>query len=78
MLFWNRLSRPVEGHYKEVLEQMNRCRGRKVAVDIPSGISADTGDIMGCAFQADITVTFAYPKVGLLLYPGKSVAGKSW
>ena len=70
------LSRPVEGHYKEVLEQMNRCRGRKVAVDIPSGISADTGDIMGCAFQADITVTFAYPKVGLLLYPGKSVAGK--
>lgn len=46
-----------------------------VAVDIPSGVEADTGRIYGEAIQAHHTVTYGLPKVGLLLEPGKSHAG---
>lgn len=47
-----------------------------VAADVPSGIHADTGVIAGPAVNADITVTFSAPKVGLLLEPGASHAGE--
>lgn len=70
------LSRKIEGRYKEIIERMNRYRGYKVAVDAPSGISADSGQVLGCAFRADLTVTFAYLKVGLILFPGAKYAGK--
>ncbi len=42
----------------------------------PSGIHGTTGEIMGIALEADVTVTFGYAKTGLLLYPGKQYAGK--
>ena len=70
------LCRKIEGRYLEVIEQMNRYRGYKVAVDTPSGISSDTGEILGCAFKADLTVTFAYAKAGQVFYPGYEYAGK--
>ena len=69
------LCRTIEGKYKEVLERMNQYKGYKVAVDIASGISADTGAVLGCAFQADLTVTFAYAKAGQLLHPGYEYTG---
>ncbi|MCR5508970.1 MAG: NAD(P)H-hydrate dehydratase [Lachnospiraceae bacterium] len=47
-----------------------------VSVDIPSGVNASTGEIMGAAIKADMTVTFAYYKKGLLLYPGIECVGK--
>jgi NAD(P)H-hydrate epimerase len=49
---------------------------RVLAVDIPSGVNADTGAIPGEAVQADTTVTFAYPKIGLTVDPGRIVAGR--
>ena len=70
------LSRPVGGHYAELIRQMNDAKAFKVAVDIPSGISGDTGELLGTAFMADLTVTFAYIKRGLCLYPGRKYAGK--
>ena len=70
------LSREITGNYKAVLEHMNEAAAYKVAVDIPSGIHGDTGEILGCAFCADLTVTFAYGKRGLCLYPGRAYAGK--
>lgn len=70
------LCRRIEGKYEDVIERMNQYQGYKVAVDIASGISADTGEILGCAFRADLTVTFAYPKVGQILYPGCDYTGK--
>ncbi len=70
------LGRKIEGHYLTVIEQMNRTDAVKFAVDMPSGISADTGNILGIAFHADITVTFQLEKLGLVLYPGKEYAGK--
>lgn len=72
------LSRDVQGDYADVIGQMNRLGRQGVyicSVDIPSGICADTGRIMGCAVRADLTVTFAFAKRGHLLYPGKEYSG---
>jgi hydroxyethylthiazole kinase-like uncharacterized protein yjeF len=52
-----------------------RSRGLVVAVDLPSGIDADTGEVAGAAVQADVTVTFGTWKPGLLIDPGASHAG---
>lgn len=70
------LSRNIEGKYQTVIEKMNAYTGCKVAVDIASGVSADDGKILGCAFKADYTVTFAYAKAGQLLFPGKIYSGE--
>lgn len=70
------LSREVTGIYGEVIRNLSHYQGKILSVDIPSGISADTGQILGCAVHADLTVTFAFLKAGLCLYPGASYAGK--
>ena len=69
------LSRNVEGNYADIIRMMNELEGKKVAVDIASGISADDGRVLGVAFRADYTVTFAYAKVGMLLWPGNEYSG---
>lgn len=70
------LCREISGHYYEVIRRVNEMDAVKVAVDIPSGISAATGNVLGIAFQADHTVTIQETKLGLMLYPGKEYAGK--
>ena len=70
------LSRPVEGKYGEVISELNQASAYKVAVDIPSGIDADTGFEKGVAFRADLTVTFAFRKRGLCFYPGRMYGGE--
>jgi len=66
----------LENQYLEVIEKINSQNGLKIACDIPSGVNGETGDVENTAFKADYTVTFAFPKTGLLLYPGKYYAGK--
>lgn len=71
------LSRPVEGEYREVLRMMQEVgAGRVVAVDMPSGIHSDNGQVMGTAVRADVTVTFGYRKLGSVLYPGRDHCGR--
>jgi len=70
------LSRDIEGSYRNAILQMNELTAAKLAVDIPSGVHTDNGKIMGCCFYAEHTVTFAYNKLGLNLYPGADAAGK--
>ena len=70
------LSRPVEGRYRDVIAALNQMDAWKVAVDIPSGVNGDTGEELGIAFRANLTVTFAFRKAGLCLYPGRKFAGK--
>ncbi len=70
------LSREIRGHYREVIDLMNRMRGKKVAVDIPSGIHAADGTVLGTAFRADLTVSFACEKLGTVLFPGYDYAGR--
>lgn len=74
-IFGTGLSREIDGHYKEVITTINEFSGDKIAIDIPSGVSADDGKILGCAIKCNATVTFAYYKLGQLLYPGKSYCG---
>ena len=70
------LTRNIEGSYREVIEQLNEMDAYKVAIDISSGVSADTGAILGVAFQADLTITFAFDKVGMHLWPGNEKTGE--
>lgn len=70
------LSRPLSGSFAEAVAAMNAIRGYKVAADIPSGICANTGKVLGCAFKADLTVTFGFAKRGLYLYPGTDYVGQ--
>lgn len=78
-LFGIGLSREIEGRFREALQEMEAIqeKGAKVvAVDMPSGIHSDTGQVMGIALKADITVTFAGPKLGQIFYPGAVYCGK--
>jgi NAD(P)H-hydrate epimerase len=70
------LSRNVGGNYKQMIGMINEHAKRVISVDIPSGVHADTGLVMGSAIEAVETVTFAYPKTGVLTYPGAGCAGK--
>lgn len=73
------LDRPVEGTYKDWIDAVNhaaKAGSRVIAIDIPSGIHTDSGQIMGIAVCADKTVTFGYIKKGLVLYPGAVHAGE--
>ncbi len=74
-LFGVGLSREVSGVYKNAIELFDKLEGYKLAVDVPSGICSDTGQVLGCAVSADETITFAYAKRGLYLYPGCEHAG---
>lgn len=75
-LFGIGLSRPVEGIYAEMIAWINRSGAYVCSVDIPSGIQADTGAVMGCAVRAGLTVTYGFRKVGQILYPGAEYTGK--
>ena len=74
-LFGIGLSRAVEGAYAALLREAAASGLPVVAVDMPSGISADTGAVMGTALRADLTVTFAFAKPGQILYPGTEYCG---
>ncbi len=75
-LFGTGLSKDISGKVKEVLEKSNNTKAAKIAVDIPSGIKGDTGEVLGTAFKADNTVTFCRMKPAHLLYPGRNHCGK--
>lgn len=69
------LDRPLAGDWRAAIELANAARVRRVAVDIPSGLHADTGTVLGAAFMADLTVTFIGRKRGLYTADGPDHAG---
>lgn len=75
-LFGTGLTSAVTGFFTEILDVMNGQGKLKVAVDIPSGVNADSGVIPGAHFTADVTVTFGLPKIGLVTYPARAAAGE--
>ena len=69
------LDREVAGEYRQAIEHINVAACPVLALDIPSGLSADTGAQLGIAVCADQTVTFVGMKQGLLTYRGRDFAG---
>ena len=70
------LNSSVRGFYARVIDELNRANKPVTAIDIPSGLNADTGQIMGVAVQADLTITFGFPKIGQLVFPGAGLVGR--
>ena len=69
------LSREVQGVQKKAIEAMNHMDAIKIAIDIPSGIDATTGEVLGTAFYADYTVTFGLKKLGMFFLDGIDACG---
>ncbi|MDL1956767.1 MAG: NAD(P)H-hydrate dehydratase [Candidatus Desulfofervidus auxilii] len=70
------LKTEIRGLIKEAVSFLNNTfQGLVVAVDIPTGLSSDTGYPLGDAVKADLTITFALPKIGQVIYPGADYVG---
>jgi NAD(P)H-hydrate epimerase len=69
-------NREITGIAAEVIEAINKNNGNIIAVDVPSGVSSDTGKICGVAVKAEKTVTFFTEKFGMMVYPGREFCGK--
>lgn len=70
------LSRPLSESYAHIVQLMHNTKGIKVAVDMPSGVNADSGQIMSTALKCDYTITFSFAKLGQYVWPGCEFAGK--
>jgi hydroxyethylthiazole kinase-like uncharacterized protein yjeF len=75
-IFGTGLDAEVRGYYREVIDHLNTLQRPIVAIDIPSGLDADTGKPLGTAIRAFLTITFGLPKVGHLLPPGIDYVGE--
>ena len=75
-LFGTGLDRAITGGYADAIAAMDRAAAPLVALDLPSGLDADTGAIFGIAPHAALTVTFAGHKRGLHQFPGVEHAGE--
>ena len=70
------LTREVVGSMRDLIQKANAARARIVSIDIPSGVDADTGRVLGTGIYAAVTVTMQCIKPGLLLYPGAENTGR--
>ena len=75
-IFGTGLDKPLEGLYAAAVEDVNKSRGFKVAVDIPSGLSADTFETIGPSVKADLTVALAAPKIAHIFPPAADRVGE--
>jgi ADP-dependent NAD(P)H-hydrate dehydratase / NAD(P)H-hydrate epimerase len=74
-------ARPFEGAIKEILLRLNYCRAKPrrpwfLALDLPTGLNADTGEVDPAGLSADLTVALGFPKAGLLTFPGAGRVGQ--
>jgi NAD(P)H-hydrate epimerase len=76
-LFGAGLSRPLEKSYRALVEAVNHAHVPVIAVDMPSGLDGDSGQVLGTAVKASMTVTFFRLKPGHLLLPGHELCGET-
>jgi len=74
-LFGTGLDRPVEGALADIITEANEANAFRLAVDMPTGLDAQTGNTLGTCFQADATVTFFHKKAGQIVAPGRFFCG---
>ncbi len=70
------LQRDVTGLYAELIRACNTAQALRIALDIPSGLSSDTGQILGTAFRAHHTYTYGLRKIGQVIHPGTELCGE--
>ncbi len=75
-LFGVGLTRPLEMNLSYLVDILNNKPALKISLDIPSGVSGDTGKVFGNAFKADYTLSFSFLKIGNLIYPAAKYNGK--
>ncbi len=75
-LFGTGLSEPPRGFYQRVIEDLNSLETFRVAVDVPSGLFSDSGSVAGAAFDADLTIALAAPKVCHFIPPASEICGE--
>ncbi len=75
-LFGTGLDRPLHGDARAWVAACDATRGKKLAVDIPSGLHGDTGEVLGAAVRADVTVTFVARKRGMTVGAGPAHCGR--
>jgi len=75
-IFGTGLDAEVRGYYREVIDHLNTLKKPIIAIDIPSGLAANTGKPLGTAIRASLTITFGLPKVGHLISPGIDYVGE--
>ncbi|OGI20810.1 MAG: hypothetical protein A3B68_09765 [Candidatus Melainabacteria bacterium RIFCSPHIGHO2_02_FULL_34_12] len=68
-------NKKLSSFYEWIINSINDSKKTVIACDIPTGVDPDTGRINSKAIKANLTVTFGYPKAGLMIYPGKKHAG---
>lgn len=75
-IFGTGLRRDIDGLDKELVNLINSMKKPVIAIDIPSGVNGETGEIAGVCIKAYKTVTFAFPKVGHFIHPGCDYTGE--
>ena len=75
-IFGTGLKGPLEGIFYDVVELINNNVDDVISLDIPSGVSGDTGHVHGNAILADLTISFGFPKIGHFLPPGAGMRGQ--
>jgi len=75
-IFGTGLSRPIAKPFRSIIDAINRSKKKVIAVDVPSGLDATTGKILGVCVKASRTVTFAVMKKGFFIHDGPRHAGK--
>lgn len=75
-IFGTGLVREIKGFYSKIIEFINNQKLPVVSVDIPSGLDSDTGRPLGNCINADVTVTYGLPKIGMCLFPGLRYCGR--
>ena len=76
-LFGTGLNKPLRDAAAKAVSLINSSDAYTVSIDIPSGINADTGDVMGSAVYADLCITFSFAKPGHILWPGREYSTQS-
>jgi hydroxyethylthiazole kinase-like uncharacterized protein yjeF len=75
-IFGTGLLKPLEGLYAKVVQDINQSRAHKIAVDIPSGLSSDSFEIIGPCVKANLTVTLAALKIAHIFPPAEECVGE--
>ena len=75
-LFGTGLSRAIRPKIFKYIQWVNQSNSKVLAIDIPSGLNGDTGEVSSIAVKADKTITFGYPKLGMILKKGPKYCGQ--